>query len=261
MELNKIYINLKCAIINIIDKSINALRSLIYYQRTASNIFLIFILVLLISSCNVNSKRREISNLTSAEIESILSLCHEDTLMVLGNFIDFKPNNQVRQYLGQYNFVAQLLGRPLESSSDIDSMKNIVHELYIRTRGNKNSMIAISPIFSPKIKITETLNQTSLRSLILSDISNENAKSKYKIEQDSIMEWYLSLYRDKDQSKYVSEQTNLAKVFFIQDKNEFINLNSFYYHKIRYDFLKELLQEQERNQEESAQSNWEDYLQ
>lgn len=75
------------------------------------------------------------------------------------------------------------------------------------------------------------------------------------------MEWYLSLYRDKDQSKYVSEQTNLAKVFFIQDKNEFINLNSFYYHKIRYDFLKELLQEQERNQEESAQSNWEDYLQ
>ena len=143
----------------------------------------------------------------------------------------------------------------------IDSMKNIVHELYIRTRGNKNSMIAISPIFSPKIKITETLNQTSLRSLILSDISNENAKSKYKIEQDSIMEWYLSLYRDKDQSKYVSEQTNLAKVFFIQNKNEFINLNSFYYHKIRYDFLKEILQEQERNQEESAQSNWEDYLQ
>ena len=122
-------------------------------------------------------------------------------------------------------------------------------------------MIAISPIFSPKIKITEKLNQTSLRSLILSDISNENAKSKYKIEQDSIMEWYLSLYRDKDQSKYVSEQTNLAKVFFIQNKNEFINLNSFYYHKIRYDFLKELLQEQERNQEESAQSNWEDYLQ
>ena len=122
-------------------------------------------------------------------------------------------------------------------------------------------MIAISPIFSPKIKITETLNQTSLRSLILSDISNENAKSKYKIEQDSIMEWYLSLYRDKDQSKYVSEQTNLAKVFFIQNKNEFINLNSFYYHKIRYDFLKEILQEQERNQEESAQSNWEDYLQ
>ena len=112
---------------------------------------------------------------------------------------------------------ALYLGLPLESSSDIDSMKNIVHELYIRTRGNKNSMIAISPIFSPKIKITETLNQTSLRSLILSDISNENAKSKYKIEQDSIMEWYLSLYRDKDQSKYVSEQTNLAKVFFIQN--------------------------------------------
>ena len=166
MELNKIYINLKCAIINIIDKSINALKSLIYYPRTASNIFLIFILVLLISSCNVNSKRREISNLTSAEIESILSLCHEDTLMVLGNFINFKPNNQVRQYLGQYNFVAQLLGRPLESSSDIDSMKNIVHELYIRTRGNKNSMIAISPIFSPKIKITEKLSQTSLRRLI-----------------------------------------------------------------------------------------------
>ena len=78
-------------------------------------------------------------------------------------------------------------------------------------------MIAISPIFSPKIKITEKLNQTSLRSLILSDISNDNAKSKYKIEQDSQMEWYLSLYRDKDQSKYVSEQTNLAKVFFIQN--------------------------------------------
>ena len=45
-------------------------------------------------------------------------------------------------------------------------MKNIVHELYIRTRGNKNSMIAISPIFSPKIKITEKLSQTSLRRLI-----------------------------------------------------------------------------------------------
>ena len=45
-------------------------------------------------------------------------------------------------------------------------MKNIVHELYIRTRGNKNSMIAISPIFSPEIKITEKLSQTSLRRLI-----------------------------------------------------------------------------------------------
>ena len=61
---------------------------------------------------------------------------------------------------------ALYLGLPLESSSDIDSMKNIVHELYIRTRGNKNSMIAISPIFSPKIKITEKLSQTSLRRLI-----------------------------------------------------------------------------------------------
>lgn len=244
-------------------KNISNRKSLIcfhYNDKNISNIILLFFLVLLISSCNIKSKRKEIKDLTASEIENILSLCHEDTLMVLGRFIDFKPDNQVSQPIGQYYFVAELLGRPFESSSDIDSMKNIVHELYIKTRGNKNSMIAISPTFIPKIKITEKLNKTTLRSLILDDISNDNAENKYKIEHDSILEWYLSLYRSKDQSKYVSDESNLAKVFFIQNKNDFINLNSFYYHKIRYDFLRELLQEQKQNQEQSAQSTWDDYL-
>lgn len=222
---------------------------------------MILLLIIFITSCSIENKRKEINELTNSEIESILSICHEDTIMVLGRFIEFYPDNVVSQPVGQYYYVANLLGRPFESTSDIDSMRTVVHELYIKTRGTGISMIAISPTFVPKIKITNELNQLSLRDLILNDLNINNIKEIYQDENCSILEWYQSLYKQKDRSKYVSDQSNLAKVFFIQEKETFIELNKYYYYKVRHDFMYEQLKLQEQSEEQAAQSKWDDYLQ
>ena len=75
-----------------------------------------------------------------------------------------------------------------------------------------------------------------------------------------MFEWYQSLYKRKDKSKYVSCQSNLARVFFIQEKDVFIELNKFYYYKIRYDFMHEQIKQQELSEEQAAQSKWDEYL-
>ena len=222
---------------------------------------IILLLIIFITSCSIGNKRKEINELTNSEIESIFSICHEDTIMVLGRFIEFYPGNVVSQPVGQYYYVANLLGRPFESTSDIDSMRNVVHELYKKTRGTGISMIAIPPTFVPKIKITNKLNQSSLRDLILNDLNINNIKERYQDENSSILEWYMSLHKQKDNSKYVSDQSNLAKVFFIQERETFIELNQFYYYKVRHDFMYEQLKLQEQSEEQAAQSRWDDYLQ
>lgn len=222
---------------------------------------MILLLIVFITSCSIGNERKEIKELTNSTTESILSICHEDTIMVLGRFIEFNSDDVVSQPVGQYYYVAKLLGRPFESTSDIDSMRDVVHELYIKTRGTEISMIAIPPTFVPKIKITNKLNQSSLRDLILNDINANNIKEKYQDENSFILEWYMSLYKQKDKSKYVSDKSNLAKVFFIQEKETFIELNKFYYYKIRYDFMCEQLKLQEQSEEQAAQAKWNDYLQ
>lgn len=221
---------------------------------------LVLIVITSITSCGSRDKRKEIKELTNSEIENILSICHEDTIMVLGHFIQFDFDNVVSQPVGQYYYVAELLGRPFESTSDIDSMRNVVHELYIKTRGTGISMIAIPPTFVPKVEITDKLKQLSLRDLILNDINTKNIREKYQDEKSSMFEWYQSLYKRKDKSKYVSCQSNLAKVFFIQEKDVFIELNKFYYYKIRYDFMHEQIKQQELSEEQAAQSKWDEYL-
>lgn len=221
---------------------------------------LLLIVIISITSCGCGNKRKEIKELTDSEIESILSICHEDTIMVLDHFIQFDFDNVVSQPIGQYYYVAELLGKPLKSASDIDVMRDVVHELYIKTRGTGISMIAIPPTFIPKVKITDELNQSSLRDLILNDINAKNIKKKYQDENSSMLEWYQSLYKQKDKSKYVSDQSNLAKVFFIQEKKAFIELNQFYYYKTRHDFMCEQLKLQEQAEEQAAQSKWDEYL-
>lgn len=230
-----------------------------YLKKYRSTILLLTIIIL-ITSCSTGNKRKEIKELTNSEIENILSICHEDTIMVLGHFIQFESDNIVSQPIGQYYYVAELLGKPFESSSDIDSMRKVVHELYIKTRGTRTSMIAISPTFVPNIKITNKLNQSSLRDLILNDINKNNIKEIYQHENSFILEWYQSLYKQKDKSKYIPDQSNLAKVFFIQEKDTFIKLNKFYYYKIRHDFMSKQLKQQELLEEQAAQSKWNDYL-
>ena len=136
------------------------------YHKTV----LLLIVIAFITSCGSRDKRKEIKELTNSEIENILSICHDDTIMVLGHFIQFDFDNVVSQPVGQYYYVAELLGRPFESTSDIDSIINVVHELYIKTRGTGISMIAIPPTFVPKVEITDKLKQLSLRDLILNDI-------------------------------------------------------------------------------------------
>lgn len=223
-------------------------------------ILLLLIIVISITNCTIGNKRKDIKELTDVEIESILSICHEDTLMVLGHFIQFDSDNVISQHVGQYNYVAELLGIPFETASDIDSMRNVVHELYIKTRGTGISMIAIPPTFVPKIKITNKLNESSLRDLVLKDIDINNIKERYQDKNNFILDWYQSLYKTKDRSKYVSDQSNLAKVFFIQEKEAFIELNKFYYYKVRHDFMYEQLKLQEQSEEQVAQSKWADYL-
>lgn len=201
------------------------------------------------------------SNFAHVRIGRTLNIEFIDWQLADIHFIQFDADNDVSQPVGQYYHVAELLGRPFESTSDIDSMRNVVHELYIKTRGTGISMIAISPTFVPKIGITSELNQSSLRDLILNDINIKNIKERYQNENNSILEWYQSLYKQNDKSKYVSDQSNLAKVFFIQEKEAFIELNKFYYYKTRHDFMCEQLKLQEQSEERAAQSKWDEYLQ
>lgn len=174
-------------------------------------------------SCN---ESKNISDLSDYEIENILAVCHEDTIMVLGRFVEFELLSGPRLIpIGQYGYVADLLNRPFESLADVYSMREVVHDLYIRKRGKENSMIAIPPAFVPQIKMTQALNDVSLKDLVLSDLNDKNIEMKYQKESDVkfMMGWSSSLRRPKDDSKYISEQSNLAKVFFFRIKKDLSN--------------------------------------
>lgn len=227
------------------------------------NVVLALMISIVFTSCNAVKKPKNISNLSDYEIESILLMCHEDTIMVLGRFVEFEMQSVLRPIpIGQYKYVADLLNRPFERLSDVESMRDIVHDLYIRKRGKENSMIAIPPVFVPKIKITEELNGVSLRDLVLSDLNDKNIETKYQKESEVkfMKEWSSSLRRPKDDSKYIPEQSNLAKVFFLQDKKKFIELNKYYYYESRRVFMKDYIESQKQSEEKSAQAMWNDYL-
>lgn len=227
-------------------------------------IYVILLLVIIFISvgCNNKTSRKEISDLSKSDVESILSLCHDDTLMVLGSFIEFQPDNMVSQPIGQYLYVAELLNRPFETTSDVDSMVKVVHDLYKMNRKTHESMIAVPATFVPKIKITSELRNTELQEYLVSDIHENNLQQTYEIEseKDLVFDYSLSLYKKKDDSKYVSEKTNLAKVFYLQDKKSFIERNKFYYYTVRRKFIKAQLEKNTKEKEDAAQSTWDDYL-
>lgn len=227
-------------------------------------IYVILLLVIIFISvgCNNKTSRKEISDLSKSDIESILSLCHDDTLMVLGFFIEFQPDNTVSQPIGQYRYVAELLNRPFETTSDVDSMVKVVHDLYKMNRKTHESMIAVPATFVPKIKITSELRNTELQEYLVSDIHENNLQQTYEIEseKDLVFDYSLSLYKKKDDSKYVSEKTNLAKVFYLQDKKSFIERNKFYYYTVRRKFIKAQQEKNTKEKEDAAQSTWDDYL-
>lgn len=62
---------------------------MVHSKIYSSNISYILLLILVISvtSCSIGNKRKEVKDLTNSEIENILSICYEDTIMVLGHFI------------------------------------------------------------------------------------------------------------------------------------------------------------------------------
>lgn len=227
-------------------------------------IYVILLLVIIFISvgCNNKTSRKEISDLSKSDVESILSLCHDDTLMVLGFFIEFQPDNMVSQPIGQYLYVAELLNRPFETTSDVDSMVKVVHDLYKMNRKTHESMIAVPATFVPKIKITSELRNTELQEYLVSDIHENNLQQTYEIEseKDLVFNYSLSLYKKKDDSKYVSEKTNLAKVFYLQDKKSFIERNKFYYYTVRRKFIKAQLEKNTKEKEDAAQSTLDDYL-
>lgn len=164
-------------------------------------IYVILLLVIIFISvgCNNKTSRKEISDLSKSDVESILSLCHDDTLMVLGSFIEFQPDNMVSQPIGQYLYVAELLNRPFETTSDVDSMVKVVHDLYKMNRKTHESMIAVPATFVPKIKITSELRNTELQEYLVSDIHENNLQQTYEIEseKDLVFDYSLSLYKKK----------------------------------------------------------------
>ena len=123
-------------------------------------------------------------------------------------------------------------------------------------------MIAVPATFVPKIKITSELRNTELQEYLVSDIHENNLQQTYEIEseKDLVFDYSLSLYKKKDDSKYVSEKTNLAKVFYLQDKKSFIERNKFYYYTVRRKFIKAQQEKNTKEKEDAAQSTWDDYL-
>lgn len=93
----------------------------------------------------------------------------------------------------------------------------------------------------------------------MSDIHENNLQQTYEIESEKDLV-FLSLYKKKDDSKYVSEKTNLAKVFYLQDKKSFIERNQFYYYTVRRKFIKAQIEKNTKEKEDAAQSTWDDYL-
>lgn len=105
----------------------------------------------------------------------------------------------------------------------------------------------------------EELRNTELQEYLVSDIHENNLQQTYEIESEKDLV-FLSLYKKKDDSKYVSEKTNLAKVFYLQDKKSFIERNQFYYYTVRRKFIKAQLEKNTKEKEDAAQSTWDDYL-
>ena len=186
-------------------------------------IYVILLLVIIFISvgCNNKTSRKEISDLSKSDVESILSLCHDDTLMVLGSFIEFQPDNMVSQPIGQYLYVAELLNRPFETTSDVDSMVKVVHDLYKMNRKTHESMIAVPATFVPKIKITSELRNTELQEYLVSDIHENNLQQTYEIEseKDLVFDYSLSLYKKRMTQNMSQKKQILQKSFIYKIRN------------------------------------------
>ena len=183
-------------------------------------IYVILLLVIIFISvgCNNKTSRKEISDLSKSDVESILSLCHDDTLMVLGSFIKFQPDNTVSQPIGQYRYVAELLNRPFETTSDVDSMVKVVHDLYKMNRKTHESMIAVPATFVPKIKITSELRNTELQEYLVSDIHENNLQQTYEIESEKDLV-FLSLYKKRMTQNMSQKKQILQKSFIYKIRN------------------------------------------
>lgn len=183
-------------------------------------IYVILLLVIIFISvgCNNKTSRKEISDLSKSDVESILSLCHDDTLMVLGSFIKFQPDNTVSQPIGQYRYVAELLNRPFETTSDVDSMVKVVHDLYKMNRKTHESMIAVPATFVPKIKITSELRNTELQEYLVSDIHENNLQQTYEMESEKDLV-FLSLYKKRMTQNMSQKKQILQKSFIYKIRN------------------------------------------
>lgn len=260
----------------------NVLIAIMKLHNFMSKISLFLCFITLFSACQVNAG----GELSDEEIERIFQLCPDDTLMVLGDFIKYRSDDYYGiRYVGNYYLVADMI-RKTDIMPDMDltspglpgEISYAVNKLYKTKRGDSLSVIAIPANFIPLIKISEELSSSSLKDMIIEDITPKNVRVKwdkevvkYKLDNTSIFDTeerfrYThkganSLFmRKKDDSKYVFDTTNLAKVFFLQEKETFIKLNAYYYWGIRYEYMEDILHEIKQHEEQRAQSTWKEYL-
>lgn len=233
-------------------------------------IFVCSLFILVSSGCkHRNQEYKSVADLPDHEIEHMFKLNHEDTLLVLGTFISFERYG----WTGYAILAEKYLGKNPEELeiSDLYKIRSQLREVYKKKRGTDVSMIAINPSFYPKIEITTELTQTSLKELIVKDITEKNALRKWKTEfpnkdfseneflfTESLIEQFQPIYSDK--VKYIPDNSNLSKVFFLQDKNAFVELNKYYYYHVRGAYLCNLLNSIKANNESAAQSQWSEYL-
>lgn len=263
------------------------------------SIALLTLAIITIQACN--SHKSVDKELTAGQIESLFKLCPDDTLVCIGSkegsydFIYSDPfksegaNTDIGVTLSNYMRAASMLGIDYEKGdmtiSSINSLKSDVaqkiHDLYLTSRQDIFSNIAVPYSFSPKVKLTNQINDTSLESIIrqsktyrdiyaLVKQSSEiysglgTTKTNISKEEQIILnkrdEALTKLqYVDRVSFAYFPDNKNLCKVYFLSCPEEFCRNNSLYVENlIKRDISANELSSQ--NKEKENIESWKDYL-
>ena len=109
---------------------------------------------------------------------------------------------------------------------------------------NHQNEISVSCSFKPTLEITDYIRNTSLEDII---IQNPGMLDNYRNSYSGL---YDGAY------KFVPANSNLAKVYYLQDFNGFMANNSQYY----FDVMSKHHSQQQRKREQDAQQEWDKYL-
>lgn len=255
--------------------------------------------IITIPACNRHKNVEK--ELTAGNIEAVFKLCPDDTLACIGfkegifDFIDSNPFEtevpitDFNTILSSYMAAATILGIDYNKEditiSSINSLqydvKKKIHELYLTSRQDIVSNIAVPYSFSPKITLTDQIKDTPLETFIRQSEIYQNlyelVNKSYEIlsgagdtkriitkEEQNILNKKEKMlpslqYVDRKNYAYFSEDKNLCKIYFLSCPEEFCRNNSL--------FVKNLISRDISTNEISLQNkkkeiveSWKDYL-